>query len=160
MLPVPASPFVRIMAAPSPMRRRASPRSRAPHTNGTLNRCLLTWKFSSAGVNTSDSSMQSTPMAWRISASTKCPIRHFAMTGMVTASLIWMMSSGSLMRATPPWARMSAGTRSSAITAAAPASSAMRACSALTTSQMTPPLSISGKLRLTCIVPVCFCMII
>ena len=34
MLPEPASPLVRIMAAPSPMRRSASPRSRAPHTNG------------------------------------------------------------------------------------------------------------------------------
>src|ERR1700720_1926688 len=69
-----------------------------------------------------------------------------------------MISSGSLMRATPPWARMSAGTRSNAITADAPASSAMRACSAFTTSQMTPPLSISGKIRLTSIVPVCFCI--
>jgi len=40
--PVPASPFVRIMAAPSPIRRRASPRSRQPHTNGTLKECLYT----------------------------------------------------------------------------------------------------------------------
>src|SRR5712692_3764042 len=44
------------------------------------------------------------------------------------------------------------------MTAEAPASSAIRACSALTTSQITPPLIISGKLRLICIVPVCFCM--
>src|SRR5579885_3626070 len=63
------------------------------------------------------------------------------------------------MRATPPWTRMSAGTRSSAITADAPASSAIRACSALTTSQITPPLSISGKVLFTCSVPVCFCTI-
>ena len=42
-------------------------------------------------------------------------------------------------------ARMSAGTRSSAITAAAPASSAIFACSALTTSMMTPPFSISAR---------------
>ena len=34
-------PLVRIMAAPSPMRRRASPRLRAPHTKGTRNSCLL-----------------------------------------------------------------------------------------------------------------------
>ena len=40
MSPVPASPLVRIMAAPSLMRRSASPRSRAPHTKGTLN-CVL-----------------------------------------------------------------------------------------------------------------------
>src|SRR5260370_696796 len=33
--PEPASPFVRIIAAPSPMRRSASPRLRAPQTNGT-----------------------------------------------------------------------------------------------------------------------------
>ena len=46
------------------------------------------------------------------------------------------------MRATPPAARMSAGTRSSAITATAPASSAILACSGVTTSMMTPPLSI------------------
>ena len=39
-------------------------------------------------------------------------------------------SSGSLIRATPPSRRMSAGTRSSAMTATAPASSAILACSA------------------------------
>jgi hypothetical protein len=52
-------------------------------------------------------------------------MRHLAMTGMVTASMIWWISSGSDMRATPPSRRMSAGTRSSAITATAPASSAI-----------------------------------
>ena len=56
-LPVPASPFVRIMAAPSAIRRSASPRSVAPHTNGTLNAHLSMWFASSAGVRTSDSSM-------------------------------------------------------------------------------------------------------
>ena len=40
-LPVPASPLVRIMAAPSEIRRNASPRSRQPQTKGTLNLCLL-----------------------------------------------------------------------------------------------------------------------
>ncbi len=58
------------------------------------------------------------------------------------------------MRATPPSARMSAGTRSSAITATAPASSAIRACSAVVTSMITPPLSISARPLLTRIVPV------
>ena len=62
--------------------------------------------------------------------------------------------SGSLIRETPPWARMSAGTRSSAITATAPASSAIFACSAVTTSMITPPLSISAIPRLTRAVPV------
>ncbi|CAB5048114.1 unannotated protein [freshwater metagenome] len=62
--------------------------------------------------------------------------------------------SGSDIRATPPCARISAGTRSSAITATAPASSAIFACSALTTSMMTPPLSISAMPRLTRPVPV------
>ena len=61
---------------------------------------------------------------------------------------------GSDMRATPPWARMSAGTRSSAITAIAPESSAILACSTLTTSMMTPPLSMSAIPRLTRVVPV------
>ncbi|VAZ60070.1 hypothetical protein LAUMK7_02508 [Mycobacterium kansasii] len=48
---------------------------------------------------------------------------------------------------------MSAGTRSNAITATAPAPSAMRACSAVTTSIITPPLSISAIPRLTRAVP-------
>ena len=64
------------------------------------------------------------------------------------------MRSGSLIRATPPCALMSAGTRSSAITATAPASSAMRACSGVTTSMMTPPFSMSARPRLTKLVPV------
>ena len=41
----------------SAMRRSASPRSRAPHTNGTVNAHLSMWNPSSAGVRTSDSSM-------------------------------------------------------------------------------------------------------
>src|SRR3978361_1304261 len=61
--------------------------------------------------------------------------------------------SGSLIRATPPWARMSAGTRSRAITATAPASSAIFAWSGVTTSMITPPLSISALPRATREVP-------
>ena len=57
MSPVPASPFVRIIAAPSAMRRSASPRFVAPHTNGTVKAHLSTWCSRSAGVRTSDSSM-------------------------------------------------------------------------------------------------------
>src|SRR5215218_4613923 len=93
-------------------------------------------------------------MAWSTWASTKWPMRALAMTGIDTASMIWWTSSGSLMRATPPWARMSAGTRSRAMTATAPASSAILAWSAVTTSMMTPPLSISARPRLTRAVPV------
>src|SRR5919198_5006539 len=81
-------------------------------------------------------------------------MRAFAITGIVTASLIPSIMVGSLMRATPPSRRMSAGTRSSAITAAAPASSAIFACSGVTTSMMTPPLSISARPALTLKVPV------
>src|SRR5215216_2323815 len=55
-LPVPASPFERIIAAPSAIRRSASPRLVAPHTNGTLKAHLSMWCASSAGVSTSDSS--------------------------------------------------------------------------------------------------------
>ena len=40
-LPVPASPLVRIMAAPSLMRRSASPKLIAPQTKGTVNFHLL-----------------------------------------------------------------------------------------------------------------------
>src|SRR5579871_5600736 len=50
---------------------------------------------------------------------------------------------------------MSAGTRSSAITAQAPASSATLAWSAVTTSMITPPFNISARPLFTRIVPVC-----
>ena len=46
-VPEPASPLVRIIAAPSAIRRSASPRLRAPHTNGTLKSRLSTWCSSS-----------------------------------------------------------------------------------------------------------------
>ncbi len=101
--PVPGSPLVRIMAAPSEMRRRASPRSFAPQTKGVLKACLSMWWSSSAGVRTSDSSMKSTASCSRICASTKCPIRTFAMTGMVTAFWMALIMPGWDMRATPPW---------------------------------------------------------
>src|SRR4051794_40804953 len=81
-------------------------------------------------------------------------MRALAITGMVTAALMPSIMSGSLMRATPPCTRMSAGTRSRAMTAEAPASSAILACSGVTTSMMTPPLSISASPRLTRKVPV------
>ena len=76
-------------------------------------------------------------------------MRALAMTGMVTVSWMPLIMAGSLIRATPPSRRMSAGTRSSAITADAPASSAILACSASTTSMMTPPFSISASPALT-----------
>ena len=145
-LPVPASPFVRIMAAPSPIRRKASPKFRQPHTNGTLKAVLSTWYKSSAGVSTSLSSMKSIPMASRIWASTKCPILTLAITGMETAFLIAFIIWGSDIRATPPSLRMSEGTRSKAITAHAPAASAIFACSTLVTSIITPPFSICARL--------------
>src|SRR4051794_23145714 len=72
-------------------------------------------------------------------------MRALAMTGMVTASWMPLIIAGSDMRATPPSRRMSDGTRSSAMTAAAPESSAIFACSASTTSMMTPPFSISAR---------------
>src|SRR5271155_3074759 len=72
-------------------------------------------------------------------------MRHLAITGMETAAMISRIFLGEAMRATPPSARICAGTRSRAITATAPAFSAMEACSALVTSMMTPPLSISAS---------------
>ena len=80
-------------------------------------------------------------------------MRALAITGMETVSMMRSIMSGSLIRETPPWARMSAGTRSRAITATAPASSAILAWSAVTTSMMTPPFSISAMPRLTRLVP-------
>src|SRR5712692_9808835 len=72
-------------------------------------------------------------------------MRHLAITGMDTAAMISRIFLGEAMRATPPSARICAGTRSSAITATAPAFSAITACSALVTSMMTPPFSISAS---------------
>jgi hypothetical protein len=81
-------------------------------------------------------------------------MRHFAITGMVTVSMIFWINPGSDIRATPPEARISAGTRSSAITAHAPASSAILACSGVTTSMITPPFSICARPFLTAKEPV------
>src|SRR5690606_3223194 len=81
-------------------------------------------------------------------------MRTFAMTGMVTAFMMLSIIAGSLMRATPPCTRMSAGTRSSAITAQAPASSAIFACSGVTTPIITPPLSIWARPTFPAQVPV------
>src|SRR5216684_7155982 len=103
------------------------------------------WFSSSAGVRTSLSSIKSTSSACKTSASIKCPMRTFAITGMVTVFIISRMILIDAMRATPPSLRMSEGTRSSAITAQAPAFSAICACSALVTSIITPPFSISAK---------------
>src|SRR5579864_1265668 len=72
-------------------------------------------------------------------------MRHLAMTGIDTAAMISRIFFGLAMRATPPSARICAGTRSRAITETAPAFSAMTACSAFVTSMMTPPLSISAR---------------
>src|SRR5258708_13745414 len=68
-----------------------------------------------------------------------------AITGLETACMISRMIFGDALRATPPWARICAGTRSRAITAVAPAVSAILAWSALVTSIITPPLSISAR---------------
>ena len=72
-------------------------------------------------------------------------MRAFAITGIETASRIPLIMSGSLMRATPPSRRISDGTRSNAITATAPASSAIFASAGVTTSMITPPLSIWAR---------------
>src|SRR5580692_11164256 len=72
-------------------------------------------------------------------------MRHFAITGIETSAMISRIFLGEAMRATPPSARICAGTRSSAITATAPAFSAIEACWALVTSIITPPFSISAR---------------
>ena len=98
--------------------------------------------------------MKSTPSDSRICASTKWPMRHLAMTGMDTVCWISLIFFTGDIRATPPSFRISDGTRSSAITAAAPASSAILACSAFVTSMMTPPLSISASPTFSLSVPI------
>src|SRR6266480_6068687 len=103
------------------------------------------WFSSSAGVSTSLSSMKSTSSASSTSASAKCPMRTLAITGIVTVAMISRITLIDAMRATPPSLRISEGTRSNAITAHAPAFSAMLACSAFVTSMITPPLSISAR---------------
>ena len=149
-LPVPASPFVRIIAAPSAIRRSASPRSVAPHTNGTLERPLvdvvrLVGRREHLGL---------------VDVVDLERLEHLGLDEVADARLghhgdrhglldLADLGRGCAMRATPPWARMSAGTRSSAITAQAPACSAITACSASVTSMMTPPLSISASPLLT-----------
>src|SRR5690349_15188491 len=72
-------------------------------------------------------------------------MRTLAITGIVTVFMISRITLMDAMRATPPSFRMSDGTRSSAITAQAPAFSAILACSAFVTSMITPPLSISAR---------------
>src|SRR5579859_4957079 len=72
-------------------------------------------------------------------------MRHLAITGIETVSMISRIFFGDAMRATPPCARICAGTRSNAITAAAPAFSAISAWRASVTSMITPPLSISAS---------------
>src|SRR6266852_5974633 len=89
--------------------------------------------------------MKSTSSASRTAASAKWPMRTLAITGMLTVFIISQMIFGEAMRATPPSLRMSDGTRSRAMTAHAPAFSAMPACSAFVTSMITPPLSISAR---------------
>ena len=89
--------------------------------------------------------MKSTPRLSSTRASRKWPIRTLAITGIDTERWMPSITSTLHMRATPPSRRMSAGTRSRAITAAAPASSAILAWSGVVTSMMTPPLSISAR---------------
>src|SRR5271163_1034638 len=72
-------------------------------------------------------------------------MRHLAMTGMETSAIISRIFLGEAIRATPPSARICAGTRSRAITATAPDRSAISACLAVVTSMITPPLSISAR---------------
>src|ERR1700722_1612067 len=72
-------------------------------------------------------------------------MRHLAMTGMDTVAMISRIFLGEAMRATPPSARICAGTRSSAITGTAPGFSAMETCSALGTSMIPPPFSIAAR---------------
>ena len=110
-----------------------------------LERRLSMWCSSSAGVSTSLSSMKSTSSASRICASTKWPMRHFAITGIVTASWIsWIIVGVGHARD----AAFLADVRRHALERHHRARARLLgdcACSASTTSMMTPPLSISAR---------------
>ena len=67
------------------------------------------------------------------------------MTGIETVFCISFIIFGSDILATPPNFLISEGTLSNAITAQAPASSAIFACSGFVTSIITPPFNISAK---------------
>ena len=76
-------------------------------------------------------------------------------TRLVKRGLAEMLKGGVIMDVvTPDQARIAEDAR--AMTATAPASSAIRAWSGVTTSMITPPLSISAKPRLTSLVPVSY----
>uniref|UniRef100_J3MHX3 Uncharacterized protein n=1 Tax=Oryza brachyantha TaxID=4533 RepID=J3MHX3_ORYBR len=128
-LPVPASPLVRIMAAPSRMRRRASPRSRQPQTKGTRKLCLADG-FQDLGLD----EVADAGLGHDGDGDGALDVADEARVGHAGDAAL---------------ARMSAGTRSRAMTAQAPASSAMRAWSGVTTSMMTPPRSIWARPTLT-----------
>ena len=66
IFPLPASPLVLIIAAPSPILLKASPKFLHPQTKGTLKSCFQMWLCSSAGVRTSLSSIKSTSIASKI----------------------------------------------------------------------------------------------
>ena len=156
MSPVPASPLVRISDAPSAMRRSASPRSRQPQTNGTLKACLSMWNSSSAGVEhlalVDEVDLERLEDA-RLDEVADAALGHHRDDHRAPGS---RGSSSDRWRARrrPPCGSAPARARAPS-PPTAPASSAMRACSALTTSMMTPPFSISA--RPTLVVPVAPC---
>jgi hypothetical protein len=83
-LPVPASPFERIIAAPSEMRRSASPRLVAPHTNGTSKANLsMWWRLVGRGEHLGLVDEVDTERLQDL-ASTKWPMRALAITGIDT----------------------------------------------------------------------------
>ncbi len=67
--PVPGSPFVLIIAAPSSILLNASAKDLAPFTKGVVKSHFQIWWVSSAGVNTSDSSIISTSVSSKTLAS-------------------------------------------------------------------------------------------
>ena len=148
MLPVPASPFVRIIAAPLADPRSASPRLGAPRQrHGGQATCPRGEEEARGrvGRRTRRCRRPRAPRGSSASTVTVAALRHHRI---VTASSISRRSgirhsAPRLHRGGCPPARVKRHDR------AAPASSAIRACSASTTSMMTPPLSISARTVLT-----------
>ena len=95
----------------------------------------------------------STPVASNILASETWPILHFAIIGIVTESMISCIILMLAVLATPPAFLISYGSLSKTITATAPESSAICACSTLVTSIMTPCFCMRAKPRFIKLVP-------
>jgi len=129
ILPDPASPLVRIIAAPSQCDATLHPDC-ALRDKGTLKSCFQTWFSSSREQHFAfvDEVHFERFEHGRFGEMTNA---HFGHHRMLTVFMISRIFSAEAIRATPLPCGMSEGTRSESMTAPRSGVSAMRACSAL-----------------------------